>query len=77
MAEHQLDARGLICPLPVLKARKVLLRLNSGDILHVRVTDKAAPKDFQLFCAETGHILHAVNEQGDEAEITVECRKSV
>ncbi len=75
MAEHHLDARGLICPLPVLKARKVLLRLPVGDILRVQVTDKAAPEDFRLFCSETGHILHSVQAQGDNFEVVVECRK--
>jgi tRNA 2-thiouridine synthesizing protein A len=77
MAEHHLDARGLICPLPVLKARKVLLRLAAGDILRVRVTDKAAPKDFQLFCAESGHILQSVREEGDGVEVVVVCGKRI
>lgn len=76
MKEQHLDARGLICPLPVLKARKVLLSLNAGDILYVCVTDKAAPKDFRLFCAETGHILKSVREQGDTAEVVIECGKA-
>lgn len=71
MAEHHLDARGLICPLPVLKARKVLLKLAAGDTLRVQVTDKAAPKDFQLFCAESGHILHSVQERGEDIEVVV------
>ena len=75
MTEHILDARGLICPLPVLKARKVLLNLQAGDILRVRVTDKAAPKDFQLFCTESGHTLQSVLERGDETEVVVVCTK--
>jgi tRNA 2-thiouridine synthesizing protein A len=69
--EHQLDARGLICPLPVLKARKTLLRLKAGDTLRITVTDKAAPKDFQLFCTESGHSLQSVQEQGEAIEIVV------
>ena len=77
MAEHQLDARGLICPLPVLKARKVLLRLSAGDILRVRVTDRAAPKDFELFCKESGHVLQAVQESGADIEVTVVCGPAV
>ena len=71
MTEHHLDARGLICPLPVLKARKVLLRLPAGDTLRVRVTDKAAPQDFRLFCAESGDILQSVQQQGDDIEVVV------
>ena len=77
MTEHRLDARGLICPLPVLKARKVLLRLSAGDILRIQVTDKAAPKDFQLFCAESGHILQTVEERGDDIEVVVVRGKQV
>ena len=57
MTAHVLDATGLICPLPVLKARKVLLRLQPGDVLTVTVTDAHAPKDFALFCTEAGHSL--------------------
>ena len=75
MKEQFLDARGLICPLPVLRARKALSLLNAGDILRVQVTDKAAPGDFRLFCAETGHILKSVEDDGDSVEVVVECRK--
>ena len=74
MKEQHLDARGLICPLPVLRARKALSALSAGDILRVRVTDKTAPKDFRLFCAETGHILKSVRDDGDMIEVVVECR---
>jgi tRNA 2-thiouridine synthesizing protein A len=74
MKERHLDACGLICPLPVLKARKALSALSAGDILRVRVTDKAAPRDFRLFCAETGHVLKSIQEHGDSVEVVVECR---
>jgi tRNA 2-thiouridine synthesizing protein A len=74
MKERHLDACGLICPLPVLKARKALSTLSAGDILRVRVTDPAAPKDFRLFCAETGHVLKSVRDDGDSVEVVVECR---
>lgn len=77
MTEISLDARGLICPLPVLKARKILLQMQPGDILRVQVTDKAAPKDFRLFCKESGHVLRAVSETGDSAEVVVECGRAV
>lgn len=72
MTQHHLDARGLICPLPVLKARKVLLTLAPGDTLAVRVTDSYAPKDFALFCAESGHILKSVESTGESTEVVVE-----
>lgn len=71
MTEHLLDARGLICPLPVLKARKVLLGLARGDILRVTVTDATAPEDFALFCRESGHVLQAVHEQGNTIDVVV------
>ncbi|MBI3440225.1 MAG: sulfurtransferase TusA family protein [Proteobacteria bacterium] len=76
MKDRRLDARGLICPLPVLKARKVLLQMNSGDTLHVLITDKAAPQDFQLFCNESGHLLKSVQNGDEEIEVVIECRKT-
>jgi tRNA 2-thiouridine synthesizing protein A len=72
MSAHKLDARGLVCPLPVLKARKILLSLAPGDMLTVSVTDAAAPKDFALFCTESGHILKSVESKGETVEVTVE-----
>lgn len=58
-----LDARGLICPLPVLKARKKLLSMTAGDILQIMATDAAAVADFALFCEETGHGLLSVTQE--------------
>lgn len=54
---HKYDARGLKCPIPVLKARKLIKELAAGDILEVDATDLGAPKDFVHFCAVTGHKL--------------------
>ncbi len=51
------DARGLKCPIPVLKARKLIKELAVGDILEVDTTDCGAPKDFAHFCDMTGHKL--------------------
>lgn len=53
----ELDCTGLICPLPVLRARKRLKDMAPGDVLAVTATDKAAPKDFETFCREMGHAL--------------------
>lgn len=55
MIDITLDARGLICPLPVLKARKKLLGVKGAARLTVHVSDPATAKDFQLFCAESGY----------------------
>jgi tRNA 2-thiouridine synthesizing protein A len=57
-----LDARGLICPLPVLKARKVLLGLPAGARLMVEATDPLARIDIPNFCRESGHALIATCE---------------
>lgn len=54
---EQLDVKGLKCPLPILKAKKALANLNSGDILTVYATDAGAPDDFAAFCKHTGHQL--------------------
>lgn len=57
-----LDARGLICPLPVLKAKKALRPLDSGDELTILATDAGAPDDFVAFCENTGDMLVASTE---------------
>jgi tRNA 2-thiouridine synthesizing protein A len=62
MESKTLDARGLRCPLPVLKARKALKELADGDILHVLATDPGAVKDFEAFCRTTGHRLIEFHE---------------
>ncbi|HEV2676906.1 MAG TPA: sulfurtransferase TusA family protein [Aliidongia sp.] len=67
----ELDARGLICPLPVLKARKILKTVEPGEILVVLTTDPGAPKDFEHFCTTTGSELVAVEHLADHARIEI------
>jgi len=55
--DHELDATGLICPLPVLKARKRLMALASGQVLRLLADDPAAIIDVPHFCTEQGHTL--------------------
>jgi tRNA 2-thiouridine synthesizing protein A len=55
--EHELDARGFLCPLPVLKARKRLQGLRSGETLTLIATDPASVIDVPHFCNEQGHGL--------------------
>lgn len=55
--DADLDAKGLLCPLPVLKARKRLQALSSGQVLRVLADDPAAIIDVPHFCAEAGHEL--------------------
>jgi tRNA 2-thiouridine synthesizing protein A len=52
-----LDAKGLACPLPVLKARKLLKSMGPGEILEIEATDQAATRDFTAFCEAAGHQL--------------------
>jgi tRNA 2-thiouridine synthesizing protein A len=58
-----LDAKGLKCPLPVLKARKAMRELPPGGVLRVLATDPGAVKDFEHFCKTAGHRLLAAREE--------------
>ena len=53
--DREVDAQGLICPLPVLRARKVLMSMKPGEVLRVLATDPMAAIDLPHFCAEAGH----------------------
>ena len=61
--DKQLDARGLNCPLPILKAKKALNEMTSGQILYIVATDPGSVKDFESFSKQTGNALveHAAN----------------
>ena len=63
----EVDARGLNCPLPILKAKKALAELQSGELLKVLSTDGGALRDFQAFAKQTGNELV---EQTTEGETT-------
>ena len=53
----EVDARGLACPLPILRTKKALATLKSGQVLHILATDPGSVKDFQAFCRQTGNEL--------------------
>ncbi len=53
----EIDTRGLNCPLPILKAKKALAELESGQLLRVLATDPGSLRDFQAFARQTGHAL--------------------
>ncbi|NMM44716.1 sulfurtransferase TusA family protein [Rhodospirillaceae bacterium KN72] len=74
MAETELDATGLKCPLPVLKARRALNRLQAGDILRVSATDPGSPADMRAFCEGQGHILHSSTERDGVFRYEIEKR---
>ena len=69
--DETLDVKGLLCPLPVLKARKVLSRLPAGALLKIEATDPAAVIDFPHFCNETGHQLLDQNREGEVYTFTI------
>jgi len=69
-----LDTSGLKCPLPVLKAKKVLKTLTAGDRLTVIATDPGAMKDFHHFCEATGDTLESATE--DDGVLTFVINKS-
>ncbi len=62
----ELDVRQLACPLPILRAKKSLAAMSSGQVLKIMATDKKAPDDFVDFCSKTGNDLLSSTEQGDE-----------
>jgi tRNA 2-thiouridine synthesizing protein A len=57
MTTKQLDTKGLMCPLPVLKARRAMKDMAPGDVLEVEATDPGSIQDFEHFCAATGYRL--------------------
>ena len=63
---QELDARGLNCPLPILRAKKAINGLQSGDVLRVRATDPGSVKDFDAFCEQTGNELISSEQNGGE-----------
>ena len=64
--DKELDARGLNCPLPILRTKKALADLQSGQVLKVLATDPGALKDFQTFSKQTGHALLSHGETNKE-----------
>ncbi|TFW06914.1 sulfurtransferase TusA family protein [Oxalobacteraceae bacterium OM1] len=71
--QKDLDARGLNCPLPILKAKKALAEMASGEILRVVATDPGSVRDFQAFARQTGNTL--VDHTADGPEFTFYMRR--
>lgn len=63
--DKEIDTSGLNCPLPILKAKKALAELNSGQTLKVIATDKGSLRDFQAFAKQTGNELLEQQTVGD------------
>ncbi len=62
----ELDARGLSCPLPILRTKKAITEINSGEVLKIVATDPGAVKDFEAFANQTGNELLGHSEAGGE-----------
>lgn len=68
---QELDARGLNCPLPILRAKKAISGMAAGEVLKVLATDPGAVKDFEAFCKQTGNELLQSQSSGDGFEFLI------
>jgi tRNA 2-thiouridine synthesizing protein A len=64
--QKDLDARGLNCPLPILKAKKALAEMETGEVLRIVATDSGSVRDFQAFAKQTGNALLAHSHSNGE-----------
>ncbi len=64
MADHTLDAKGMNCPLPILKAKKALKEVPTEGTLEILATDPGSVADFEAFCRQTGNELMEHSEDG-------------
>ncbi|PIE07452.1 MAG: SirA family protein [Rhodobacterales bacterium] len=65
MADKTLDAKGLNCPLPILKTKKMIKSMSSGQVLQVMATDPGSIADMTAFCNQTGNELVSQSNEGD------------
>lgn len=65
-ADASIDASGLNCPMPILRTKKALAKMQSGQVLSVKTTDQHAKDDFQAFCQQTGNTLLYQADFNDE-----------
>ena len=70
-ATHSLDARGLNCPLPILRTKKALSSMGTGETLAITSTDPGSLKDMQAFCKQTGHELVSSSTNQGEFEFLI------
>lgn len=72
MTQHELDARGLLCPMPVIKTQNTIQQLASGDQLRVLATDPGVLHDIPAWCRVNGHKLISSRELDQEIEVVIE-----
>lgn len=71
MSHHRLDARRLLCPLPVIRTQNRVVDLAPGDILEVLCTDPGAAKDIPAWCRVHGHQLLGIEQRSGELAVTL------
>lgn len=69
--DAELDAKGLNCPLPILRAKKAIAALTAGQVLKIVATDPGSVKDFEAFCKQTGNTLLSSAEAGGAFEFMI------
>lgn len=69
-----LDARGLVCPMPIIKISKAVKEISSGDLLEVRADDPAFETDVTTWCQKVGHDLREFRKEGTELVALIEKR---
>ncbi|BCO32434.1 response regulator SirA [Thiohalobacter sp. COW1] len=71
MSEHTLDARNILCPLPVIRTQDAIAELDPGDVLHVSCTDPGAINDIPTWCRINGHEVVGIEQDGRDIRISV------
>ena len=69
--QHELDASGLNCPLPILRAKKTIATMNVGEVVRIIATDPGSVKDFEAFCKQTGNELLNSGEAAGKFEFQI------
>ena len=69
--DQELDASGLNCPLPILRAKKSLTGMSAGQVLHIIATDPGSVKDFEAFAKQTGNELIESTEEGGKFKFLI------
>jgi tRNA 2-thiouridine synthesizing protein A len=69
--DQELDASGLNCPLPILRAKKTLTSMEAGQVLHVIATDPGSVKDFDAFAKQTGNELLESKDDGGKFHVLI------
>lgn len=77
LPDKQLDTRGLRCPLPVLRTKSCLSKMQAGEVLRVLATDRGSVKDLAAFAKQTGHELLSSTETDGVFEFLIRCKGNV